>query len=267
MGKCYDNGRKLSMEKGRRQSSRRVSQASPQRISSLKSSETSPLPWLLTDSYTLFGLVSALMGLLRKEWKMVAVVYIRYPDGDTASLTVPSVFQRLSWNTGHLHSCRAPVREWQTDSLSALQACNSADLDQTHTSLAKLTAQFSVSLQWVHAHVGLTRNQRSDRLAKSAVRLCRHRTLSPTERPRHFYTLGSMETGRKTMVDTRHTLTQFGDWSGPSWQLSSACAQGTVDWVRIWRGSAFQTLPGPDAWLVLWHQLDRLLKERKKKKS
>ena len=119
-----------------------------------------------------------------------------------------------------------------TDSLSTLQALNSADPDQMiqglHSSLAKLTAQFSVSLQWVSAHVGLTGNEKADRLAKSAVRLRRHRILSPTERPRHFSTLGTMETGRNTTVDIRHTLTQFRDWSGPSRPLSSACAQGIV---------------------------------------
>ena len=57
-----------------------------------------------------------------------------------------------------------------TDSLSTLQALNSVDPDQMiqdlHTSLAKLTAQFTVSLQWVPAHVGLTRNEKADRLAK-----------------------------------------------------------------------------------------------------
>ena len=52
-----------------------------------------------------------------------------------------------------------------------------------------------------------------------------------------------METGRNTTVDIRHTLTQFGDWSGPSRQLSSTCTQDTVVWVPIWRGLAFQTLP------------------------
>ena len=35
-----------------------------------------------------------------------------------------------------------------------------------HSSLAKLTAQFTVSLQWVPAHVGLTGNEKADRLAK-----------------------------------------------------------------------------------------------------
>ena len=57
-----------------------------------------------------------------------------------------------------------------TDSLSTLQALNSADPDQViqglHSSLAKLTAQFTVSLQWVPAHVGLTGNEKADRLAK-----------------------------------------------------------------------------------------------------
>ena len=40
---------------------------------------------------------------------------------------------------------------------------------------------------------------------------------TPTERPRDFSTLGTMETGGKTTVDIRHTLTQFGD-----------CTQGIV---------------------------------------
>ena len=48
---------------------------------------------------------------------------------------------------------------------------------------------------------------------------------------------------KKNPVDTRHTLTQFGDWSWPSRPLSSACPEGTVVWVPIWRGLVFQTLP------------------------
>ena len=57
-----------------------------------------------------------------------------------------------------------------TVSLSTLQALNSAVPDQMiqglHSSLAELTVQRSVSLQSVLAHVGLTGNERADRLAK-----------------------------------------------------------------------------------------------------
>ena len=60
--------------------------------------------------------------------------------------------------------------KYRHQSLSILQALNSADQDHMiqglHSSLAKLTAQFSVSLQWVPAHVGLTGNEKADRLAK-----------------------------------------------------------------------------------------------------
>ena len=42
----------------------------------------------------------------------------------------------------------------------------------------------------------------------------------------HFSTLGTMETGRSTTVDIRHTLTQFGDWSRPSRPLSSHLRTG-----------------------------------------
>ena len=120
-----------------------------------------------------------------------------------------------------------------TDSLSTLQALNSNDPDQMiqglHSSLAKLTAQFTVSLQWVPAHVGLTGNENADKLAKIGSQAPQtQKILSPTERPRHFSTLGTMETGRNTTVDIRHPLTQSRDWSGPSRPLSSACAQGIV---------------------------------------
>ena len=58
-----------------------------------------------------------------------------------------------------------------TDSLSNPQALNSADPEQMiqglHSSFAKLSAQFSVSLPWVPAHIlGLTGNETADRLAK-----------------------------------------------------------------------------------------------------
>ena len=138
-----------------------------------------------------------------------------------------------------------------TVSLPTLQALNSADPDQMiqglHSSLAKLTAQFSVFLQWVPAHVGLTGNKTADRLAKIGSQA--PQTQNPVTYREAKTLLHSRYSGdwkkkkpQKTL-DTRHTLAQFGDWSGPSRPLSSACAQGIVIWVLIWRGLVFQTLP------------------------
>ena len=108
-------------------------------------------------------------------------VYIRYSDGDTTSLSVPGGLQcsnyraeilAISTAAEHLLESRKKMGSIAifTDSLSTLQALNSADPDQMiqglHSSLAKLTAQFTVSLQWVPAHVGLTGNEKADRLAK-----------------------------------------------------------------------------------------------------
>ena len=109
-------------------------------------------------------------------------VYIRYPDGDTTSLSVPGRLQCSNYLAEILAICTAAEHLLQsgkqmgnitifTDSLSTLQALNSADPDQMiqglHSCLAKLTAQHSVSLLWVPAHVGLTGNERADRLAKT----------------------------------------------------------------------------------------------------
>ena len=109
-------------------------------------------------------------------------VYIRYSDGDTTSLSVPDGLQCstyraeiLAISTAAEHLLESTKKKKgnvtiSTDSLSTLQALNSADPDQMiqglHFSLAKLTAQFTVSLQWVPAHVGLTGSEKADRLAK-----------------------------------------------------------------------------------------------------
>ena len=107
-------------------------------------------------------------------------VYLRYSDGDTTSLSVPGGLQCSNYRAEILAICTAPEhllesrkkREISPSSptLSTLQALNSADPDQMiqglHSSLAKLTAQFTVSLQWAPAHVGLTGNEKADRLAK-----------------------------------------------------------------------------------------------------
>ena len=101
-------------------------------------------------------------------------VYIRYSDGD--SLLVPGGLQCSNYRAEILAICTAAEHLLEsrkkmgniaifTDSLSTLQALNSADPDQMiqglHSSLAKLTAQFTVSLQWVPAHVGLTGNKKA----------------------------------------------------------------------------------------------------------
>ena len=109
-------------------------------------------------------------------------VCIRYPDGDTTSLSVPGCLQCSNYRAEILQAiCTAAEHLLEsgknmgniaifTDSLSTLQALNLADEDQMiqglHSSLAKLTAQFTVSLQCVPAHVGLTGNEKADRLAK-----------------------------------------------------------------------------------------------------
>ena len=128
-----------------------------------------------------------------------------------------------------------------TDSLSTLQALNSADPDQMiqglHSSLAKLTVQFTVSLQWVPAHVGLTGSKKADRLAKIGSQA------PQTQNPVTYREA-------KTLLHSRYS----GDWKKQNggyqahldliWRpLSSACTQGIVVWAPIWRGLAFQTLP------------------------
>ena len=113
-------------------------------------------------------------------------LYIRYSDGDTTSLSVPGGLQCsnyraeiLAISTAAEHLLESRKKKGNiaifTDSLSTLQALNSSDPDQMiqglHSSLVKLTAQFTVSLQWVPTHVGpahggLTGNEKADRLAK-----------------------------------------------------------------------------------------------------
>ena len=108
-------------------------------------------------------------------------VYIRYSDGDTTSLLVPGGLQCSNYQAELLAICTAAEHLLEsrkkmgniaifTDSLSTLQALNSADPEQMiqglHSSFAKLTAQSSVSLQWVPVHVGLIGNKKADRLAK-----------------------------------------------------------------------------------------------------
>ena len=204
-------------------------------------------------------LMSAPTGLLRRGWKMAAAestsdtqIVTPLPSWFLVAFSAPTIELRY-WLFVQLQStCQRVWKKWEL-SPSSLTPCQpfkpSTQLIQTRWSRActpplpswQLSFQYSSSgclLMWDWQET----EQQTD-LHNSAVRLCRHRILSPTERPRHFSTFDTMETGRKKTVDTRHTLTQFGDWSGPRSPLSSACAQDTVVWVSVWRGLAIQTLP------------------------
>ena len=107
-----------------------------------------------------------------------------------------------------------------TDSLSTLQALNSADPEQViqglHSSVAKLTDQFQVSLQW-GAYSCETDRKRNSRQTGKIRQPCSADT-EPCHLPRgqDSSLLSVIQTGRKKTVDTKHTLTQFEDWSGPS---------------------------------------------------
>ena len=103
-------------------------------------------------------------------------VYIRHPVGDTTSLSVLGGLQCSNYQAEILAICTAAELLLEsgkqmrtiaifTDSLPTLQVLTSADPDQMilglHSSFAKLTAQCSVFLQLVLAHVGLAGNERA----------------------------------------------------------------------------------------------------------
>ena len=110
-------------------------------------------------------------------------VYIRYSDGDTTSLSVPGGLQCSNYRAEILAICTAAEHLLEsrkkkgniaifTDSLSTLQALNSADPDQMiqglHSSLAKLTAQLSISFQQVPDRKRKSRQTRKNRQSGSA---------------------------------------------------------------------------------------------------
>ena len=153
-----------------------------------------------------------------------------------------SVLQLSSWNTGYLHSCRAPITEWETNGKNRhLQRLpvNPASLqlswsrpDDQGPALLPYQAHSSVSLRWVPAYAGLTGNERTDRLAKLSSQA--PQTQNPVTYREVQTLLHSRFSGVckiKNPVDIGHTLTQFGDWNRPSRPLSSPYTQGTVVWA------------------------------------
>ena len=125
--------------------------------------------------------MSTLMGLLRRGWKMVAAestsdtqMVTSLPSQFLMAFSAPTIELRY-WLLVQLQStCWRVGKKWEIlpSSLTLCQPFRpSTPLIQTRwskacTPLAKLTAQFTVSLQWVPAHVGLTGNEKADRLAK-----------------------------------------------------------------------------------------------------
>ena len=109
---------------------------------------------------------------------------------------------------------------------------NSDDPDQMiqglHSSLAKLTAQFTVSLQWVPAHVGLTGNEKADRLAKIGSQA--PQTQNPVTYREAKTLLHSRYNGdwKKDNGGYQEHLGQIWRLERPSRPLSSACSQGIV---------------------------------------
>ena len=113
-------------------------------------------------------------------------VLVRFSDGATKSVSVPG--GKLCTNYQAEILAIKTAADFLTelgkdmgnvvifsDSMSTLQALQSPDPDQhikqLHSSLANLTAQTPVTLQWVPAHVGLSGNEEADRLAKAGSQL------------------------------------------------------------------------------------------------
>ena len=149
-------------------------------------------------------------------------VYIRYPDGDTTSYSVPGGLQYSSYRAEILATWTAAEYLLEsgekmgnvaifTDTLSTLQALNSADPDQMiqglHFSFAKLTVQFSVSLQWVLAHLGLTGNKTADRLAN----------------------IGSQAPQTQNLVTYREAKTLLHSWYNGDWKKENGGYQAHFD--------------------------------------
>ena len=184
-------------------------------------------------------------------------VYIRYPDGDTTSLSVPGGFRCSNHQAEILAICTAAGYMLEsgkqlgniaifTDSLSTLQALNSAD--STRWSRACTIPLPSWQLSFRYPPVGVC-TCRADRKRKSrqtqGFSENRQSGFADTE-PCHLQI--AQDTSPlpvQCSLEERKLRIPGTPWrlEGPSRPLYFACTQGTVVWVPIWRGLAFRTLP------------------------
>ncbi|XP_064627880.1 uncharacterized protein LOC135487740 [Lineus longissimus] len=108
-------------------------------------------------------------------------IYIRYPCGESSTLSVPggkycSNFKAevLAITTAAKHLAQSqmtsPLIAILTDSLSTLQALRSENIESEIKDLKEhlqdLTSNHHVVLQWIPAHCGIPGNERADQLAK-----------------------------------------------------------------------------------------------------
>ena len=230
-----------------------VYHASPQRNSSLENSETSPMPWSPTGFLIMPGRMSTLMGLLTKVciWQQIARCDNTSPRVHCSLQCSNYWAEILAMCTAaeHLLECGKPMGNIAifVDFLSIPQALHSAYPNQMiqglHLPSWQLCTQY-LSSGCLHMVEWQGIKQQTDS-QKLGVRLCRHWTLLPSERSRHSSTHGSKDTGRKTLLVIRHTVTWLG---GLAQQITIfTCEQGAVVLMHIWRGLAFQTVPPVNA--------------------
>ena len=139
-------------------------------------------------------------------------VFTRFPDGSVSQLSVPAgklcsnfraEVQAISTAAEFLTECGKRLDHIVifTDSISTLQALNSADPDQMiqhlQSSLDRLSALTQeLTLQWVPAHVGVAGNEEADRLAKAGSQL---------PQPQHPATYMEMKTLLRSCFKTQKT--------------------------------------------------------------
>ena len=172
--------------------------------------------------------MSTPMGLLRRGWKMVVAestsdtqMVTPLPSQTLMAFSAPTIELRY-WLLVQLQStCWRVGKKWEIiyrhlhrlsfNPSGPQLSCSRPDDPGLQSSLAKLTAQFTVSLQWVPAHVGLTGNEKADRLAK----------------------IGSQAPQTQNPVTYREAKTLLHSWYNGDWKKQNSGYQAHLD--PIWR--------------------------------